>query len=114
MGYKQVISAIHTQREVALHKDTNTQSPRWIVALRETMVDRVRRHRDVTTLCREWSFSKGFFMSSFTEILSKGKKENSTALFPVTIVDFLEFPKLQQKTKMANHLALYKQLGTLH
>lgn len=39
-------------------------------------------------------------MNSVTEILSKGKKKNSRAPFQVTIVEFSELPKLQQKTKM--------------
>lgn len=42
MGYKEVIRAIHTQREVELHKDTNTHCPREIAVTRETMEDSER------------------------------------------------------------------------
>lgn len=46
------------------------------------------------------SIFERIFMNSVTEILNKGKKKNSTAPFQVTIVEFSELPKLQQKTKM--------------
>lgn len=62
----------------------------------------------ISILGREWvnSIFERIFMNSFTDILNKGKKENSTALFQVTIVEFSELPKQKQKNKNGDHLTL--------